>query len=136
MTRFSLTLEESVKFSFLALSKMIGGEIFVPKVSSYNILDLVKAINPQAKIQVIGRRPGEKLHEELISNIDALYTIDLKDFYVITPYQNMTRWKKENFMKYNNLKKINFCKKDFSYKSNNNENFLSVNTLKKILLKL
>ena len=99
-------------------------------------MDLVKAINPQAKIQVIGRRPGEKLHEELISNIDALYTIDLKDFYVITPYQNMTRWKKENFMKYNNLKKINFCKKDFSYKSNNNENFLSVNTLKKILLKL
>ena len=95
MTRFSLTLEESVKFSFLALSKMIGGEIFVPKVSSYNILDLVKAINPQAKIQVIGRRPGEKLHEELISNIDALYTIDLKDFYVITPYQNMTRWKKK-----------------------------------------
>jgi UDP-N-acetylglucosamine 4,6-dehydratase/5-epimerase len=136
MTRFSLTLEESVKFSFLALSKMIGGEIFVPKVSSYNILDLVKAINPQAKIQIIGRRPGEKLHEELISNNDALYTINLKDFYVITPYQNMTRWKKENFMKYNNLKKINFCKKDFSYKSNNNEKFLSVNTLKKILLNL
>ena len=101
---------------------MIGGEIFVPKVSSYNILDLVKQLT--TKIQIIGRRPGEKLHEELISNIDVLYTIDLKDFYVITPYQNMTRWKKENFMKYNNLKKVNFCEKDFSYTSNNNVNFL------------
>ena len=135
MTRFSLTLEESVKFSF-GSQQNDRREIFVPKVSSYNILDLVKAINPQAKIQIIGRRPGEKLHEELISNIDALYTIDLKDFYVITPYQNMTRWKKENFMKYNNLKKVNFCEKDFSYTSNNNVNFLSVSTLKKILLNL
>ena len=136
MTRFSLTLEESVNFSFLALSQMIGGEIFVPKVSSYNILDLVKAINSKAKIKIIGRRPGEKLHEELISNIDASYTIDLKKFYVITPYQNMTRWKKENFMKYNRLKKINFCKKDFSYTSNNNKSFLSINSLKKIFLTL
>ena len=136
MTRFSLTLEESVKFSLLALNKMIGGEIFVPKVSSYKILDLVKAINPKTKIKIIGRRPGEKLHEELISNIDAPYTIDLKVFYIITPYQNMTRWKKENFIKYNKLKKLNFCKKDFIYTSNNNKSFLSVNSLKKILFNL
>ena len=113
MTRFSLTLEESVKFSLLALNKMIGGEIFVPKVSSYKILDLVKAINSKPRIKIIGRRPGEKLHEELISNIDAPYTIDFNKFYIITPYQNMTRWKKENFIKYNKLKKLNFCKKKF-----------------------
>ena len=68
--------------------------------SSYKILDLVKAINSSAKIKVIGRRPGEKLHEELISNVDALYTIDLNEFYIISPYQNMTRWKKEDFMKF------------------------------------
>ena len=131
MTRFSLTLEESVKFSLSALNKMIGGEIFVPKVSSYKILDLVKAIDPSAKIKVIGRRPGEKLHEELISNVDSLYTIDLNEFYIISPYQNMTRWKKEDFMKFNKLKKLKFCKKDFSYTSNNNKNFLSTNNLKK-----
>ena len=143
MTRFSLTLEESVKFSLSALTKMIGGEIFVPKVSSYKILDLVKAINSSAKIKVIGRRPGEKLHEELISNVDALYTIDLNEFYIISPYQNMTspyqnmtRWKKEDFMKFNKLKKLKFCKKDFSYTSNNNKSFLSINNLKKILLNL
>ncbi len=136
MTRFSLTLEESVKFSLSALTKMIGGEIFVPKVSSYKILDLVKAINSSAKIKVIGRRPGEKLHEELISNVDALYTIDLNEFYIISPYQNMTRWKKEDFMKFNKLKKLKFCKKDFSYTSNNNKSFLSTNNLKKILLNL
>ena len=136
MTRFSLTLEESVKFSLSALTKMIGGEIFVPKVSSYKILDLVKAINSSAKIKVIGRRPGEKLHEELISNVDALYTIDLNEFYIISPYQNMTRWKKEDFMKFNKLKKLKFCKKDFSYTSNNNKSFLSINSLKKILLNL
>jgi len=136
MTRFSLTLEESVKFSLSALSKMIGGEIFVPKVSSYKILDLAKAINSSAKIKVIGRRPGEKLHEELISNVDSPYTIDLNEFYIICPYQNMTRWKKEDFMKFNKLKKLKFCKKDFSYTSNNNKNFLSINNLKKILLNL
>ena len=136
MTRFSLTLEESVKFSLSALNKMIGGEIFVPKVSSYKILDLVKAIDHSAKIKVIGRRPGEKLHEELISNVDSLYTIDLNEFYIISPYQNMTRWKKEDFMKFNKLKKLKFCKKDFSYTSNNNKNFLSINNLKKILLNL
>ena len=136
MTRFSLTLEESVKFSLSALNKMIGGEIFVPKVSSYKILDLAKAINSSAKIKVIGRRPGEKLHEELISNVDAPYTIDLNEFYIISPHQNMTRWKKENFMKFNKLKKLKFCKKDFSYTSNNNKSFLSINNLKKILLNL
>ena len=80
MTRFSLTLKESVQFSFHALKQMTGGEIFVPKVGSYRILDLAKAINPKAKIKIIGMRPGEKLHEELISNIDAQHTIDSKNF--------------------------------------------------------
>ena len=134
MTRFSLTLEESVKFSLSALTKMIGGEIFVPKVSSYKILDLVKAINSSAKIKVIGRRPGEKLHEELISNVDALYTIDLNEFYIISPYQNMTRWKKEDFMKFNKLKNLSFVKKILVTQATTIKSFLSINNLKKKIL--
>ena len=91
MTRFSLTLEESVKFSLSALTKMIGGEIFVPKVSSYKILDLVKAINSSAKIKVIGRRPGEKLHEVLITKEDARNTLEFKDRYITLPSDPMWR---------------------------------------------
>lgn len=136
MTRFSLTLGESVKFALSALDQMIGGEIFVPKVSSYKILDLVKAINSNAKIKIIGRRPGEKLHEELISNIDAVYTFETNKFYIITPHQNMTKWRKENFLKQNKLKSIKFCTKNFSYTSNNNKEFLSVKNLKSIIKSL
>jgi len=136
MTRFSLTLKESVQFSFHALKQMTGGEIFVPKVGSYRILDLAKAINPKAKIKIIGMRPGEKLHEELISNIDAQHTIDSKIFYVISPHQTMTKWKKEKFMKHNNLKKIKLCNKNFRYTSGENKTFYSTNTLKKIIKSL
>ena len=136
MTRFSLTLKESVQFSFHALKQMTGGEIFVPKVGSYRILDLAKAINPKAKIKIIGMRPGEKLHEELISNIDAQHTIDSKIFYVISPHQNMTKWKKEKFMKHNNLKKIKFCNKNFRYTSGENKTFYSTSSLKKIIKSL
>lgn len=133
MTRFSLTLEESVNFSFQALKQMIGGEIFVPKVGSYRILDLAKAINPKAKIKIIGPRAGEKLHEELISNFEATHTIDTKNFYIITPNQKMTKWKKEKFMKHNRLKKIKFCKENFRYISGENKNFYSINRLKKLI---
>ena len=136
MTRFSLTLKESVQFSFHALKQMIGGEIFVPKVGSYRILDLAKAINSTAKIKIAGIRPGEKLHEELISNIDAAHTIDSKVFYIITPHQNMTKWKKEKFIRHNNFKKIKFCNKNFRYTSSENKNFYSINSLKKIISNL
>jgi UDP-N-acetylglucosamine 4,6-dehydratase (inverting) len=136
MTRFSLTLNDSVNFSFLSLKQMIGGEIFVPKVSSYRILDLYKAICPNSKIKFVGKRPGEKMHEELVSNIDALNTIDTKNFYIITPHQTISTWNKKNFTKHNNLKKIEYCKKNFSYTSDNNQSFLSVKTLRKIISKL
>ncbi len=136
MTRFSLTLKDSVNFSFLSLKQMIGGEIFVPKISSYRILDLHKAICPNSKIKFVGKRPGEKMHEELVSNIDALNTIDTKNFYIITPHQTISTWKKKNFIKHNNLKKIKYCKKNFSYTSDNNQSFLSVKTLRKIISEL
>ena len=136
MTRFSLTFNDGINFSFLALKQMIGGEIFVPKVSSYRILDLHKAICPNSKIKFIGKRPGEKMHEELVSNIEASNTIDTKNFYIITPHQNISTWKEKNFIKHNNLKKIKYCDKNFSYTSDNNQSFLSVKTLRKIISKL
>lgn len=136
MTRFSLTLSESVQFSFLSFIQMVGGEIFVPKVKSYRILDLAKAIYPNAKIQFIGSRPGEKIHEELISNLEAQHTIDTKKFYIIIPHQSITLWKKNLFLKHNKLKKINYCKKDFSYTSDKNNDFFDVNSLKKTISQL
>lgn len=136
MTRFSLTLSESTQFAFLSLRQMVGGEIFVPKVKSYRILDLANAIYPNAKIKFIGIRPGEKIHEELISNLEAQHTIDTKKFYIIIPHQSIGLWRKNLFMKHNKLKKINYCKKDFSYTSNNNKNFFNLSSLKKIIYKI
>ena len=136
MTRFSLTLKDSVIFSFLTLKQMIGGEIFVPKLSSYRILDLHKAICPNSKIKLVGKRPGEKMHEELVSNIDSLNTIDTKNFYIITPHQTISTWNEKKFIKHNKLRKIKYCNKNFSYRSDNNQSFLSVKTLRKIISKL
>ena len=70
MTRFCISLDDAVKFADFCYKRMIGGEIYVPKLKSYKVLDLAKAINPKAKVNFIGIRPGEKLHEEMISETD------------------------------------------------------------------
>jgi UDP-N-acetylglucosamine 4,6-dehydratase len=136
MTRFSLTINEGLNFAIDSLKMMIGGEIFVPKIPSYRILDLIKAIDSRNKYKIIGLRPGEKNHEELISSSDSLSTIETKKFYIITPNSEVTPWKKENFAKKNKLKKINFLKKEFSYSSFNNKNFLSVSQIKELIKKI
>jgi UDP-N-acetylglucosamine 4,6-dehydratase (inverting) len=96
MTRFWITLEESVKMVFWTLENSIGGEIFVPKISSFKIIDLAKAINPNAKIKIIGIRPGEKIHEDLITDNDSPYTYDLGHYYAII--QNIKE-QKEYYLK-------------------------------------
>ena len=83
MTRFNITLEEGVKFTNFSLKNMIGGEIFVPKLKSYKITDLVKAISNNPKINLIGIRPGEKIHEEMISKFDAINTLEFKIFIIL-----------------------------------------------------
>ena len=93
MNRFSLTLSESVKFAEKSLSLMVGGEIFVPKIASYKILDLVNAISGTRKYKLVGVRPGEKNFEELISRYDFRKTIDIKDFYIIIPDTKVATWK-------------------------------------------
>ena len=108
MTRFNITLDESVKFVNMCISKMKGGEIFVPKIPSYRILDLLNAIKKNPKYKVIGVRPGEKLHEEMITESDSMYSEEFKNYYVIHP----------SFRKYNNKNK-----KTFSYNSLRNNKF-------------
>ena len=83
MTRFNITLKESVNFVINSLNKMKGGEIFVPKIPSYKILDVLKSIDNKAKYKVIGIRPGEKIHEELITESDSINTLEYKNYFVI-----------------------------------------------------
>ena len=85
MTRFNITLDEGVKFVNKCLSIMNGGEIFVPKIPSYRLIDVAKAISKDAKIKIIGIRPGEKLHEEMITLSDSLNTVEFKDYFIILP---------------------------------------------------
>lgn len=133
MTRFNITLQEGVDFVLMALDKMWGGELFVPKIPSYNILDLAKAIAPNAKYQNVGIRPGEKLHEEMITATDAINTIEFEDYFVILPATQL--WDTEKFRLESNGKEGKFCQYGFSYNSGNNEKFLSVDQLRDQILK-
>ena len=85
MTRFNISLDEGIDMVLYALSKHLGGEIFIPKIPSYRIMDVAKAINPNCKTRVVGIRPGEKLHEEMISESDAINTIEFGKYYAILP---------------------------------------------------
>lgn len=118
MTRFCITLEQSVEAARWAIKNSKGGEIFIPKSPSYRILDVIKAINKNGKIKIIGIRPGEKLFEELISFNENENIYDAGKYFIIT--RN----------KIGNLKKT---PKNFSYNSSNNPDFFSVKELKKII---
>ena len=85
MTRFWLTLEQGVRFVIKCTEQMYGGEVFVPKIPSTKIIDLAKVIAPQAEIEIIGIRPGEKLHEVLINTDEARATIELDDMFIVHP---------------------------------------------------
>jgi len=85
MTRFWITLDQGARFVARCIEEMHGGEVFVPKIPSMNIMDLVEAIAPNARVQIIGIRPGEKVHEVLVSDDEAGHTLDLDDMFVIEP---------------------------------------------------
>jgi FlaA1/EpsC-like NDP-sugar epimerase len=133
MTRFNITLQEGVNFVLMALDKMWGGELFVPKIPSYNILDLAKAVAPNAKYENVGIRPGEKLHEEMITATDAINTIEFDNYYVILPSTQL--WDVEKFRKESNGKEGKICEYGFSYNSGNNKHFLSIEELREMILK-
>jgi UDP-N-acetylglucosamine 4,6-dehydratase (inverting) len=124
MTRFWLTLEQAVEVVLKAFVYMQGGEIFVPKISSMKIVDLAKAIAPNCAIEMIGMRPGEKLHEMLITTEDGRHTVDYDGLYVILP--QLSWWQTQN---YKNAKDV---VEGFNYTSNNNH-WLMINELKRMV---
>ncbi len=127
MTRFNISLAESVNLVIWSLVNSIGGEIIIPKLKSYKILDLAKAICNNCKIKFIGRRPGEKLNEEMIAADESSIKIDMGKFYILIP-QNQ----KKKFLKLINKLKGKILPNNFEYKSGQ-KNFLNQNELKKIV---
>ena len=126
MTRFWITLPQAVEFVVKSFDRMSGGEIFVPRIPSTTILDLAEAIVPGAEIEVIGIRPGEKLHEEMISENDAHRTYRFDDHYVIAP--TMANWGGQDM--YASGTRV---ADDFSYCSDTNDWFFSVAEIRELL---
>lgn len=128
MTRFNISLQGGVDMVMHALQTAWGGEIFVPKIPSYRILDVAEAIGPNCEKKVIGIRPGEKIHEEMISSSDSFFTYDLGKYYVIIPQS--TVWNlKEFVLKFNAIK----VKEGFSYNSLDNEKMENVESLRELI---
>lgn len=125
MSRFSITLQAGVDFVLDCLERMHGGEVFVPKIPSYKLIDVAKAIAPDAQINEIGIRPGEKLHELMIPEDDARHTIEFKDHYVIQP--DFIWWTKKTHLI---GKGGTLCPDGFSYKSDTNSEWLSIDDIK------
>lgn len=130
MTRFNITLDEGVDMVLHALEHAWGGEIFVPKIPSYRITDLAEAIGPECEKPIIGIRPGEKIHEEMITASDSYNTYDLGKYYTILP--QAPSWSLSDFIAAFDAKPI---EKGFAYSSGNNAEWLSVKQLKKLISK-
>ena len=112
-----------------ALDTAWGGELFVPKIPSYKIMDVANAIAPECKHVITGIRPGEKIHEEMITSSDSFSTYDLGKYYVILP--QVPNWKLDDYIKKFNAKKV---EEGFSYTSNNNTDWESVESLRKLIV--
>lgn len=119
MTRFMITLEQGVEFVWHALSDMVGGEIYVKKLPSMNIMQIADAISSSAEKKIIGIRPGEKLHEQMIGSEDAPYTYEFGDYFKILPMRH--HWNDIPF----DVSKDNLVKADFTYSSANNTEWMS-----------
>lgn len=131
MTRFNITLQKGVDFVLSCFNLMWGGELFVPKIPSYKILDVAKAIAPNTKIEIVGIRPGEKLHEEMITVTDSINTIEFDDYFVILPSTRL--WDIEKFRKESNSHEGKQCEYGFSYNSGENKQFLSVEDIRELI---
>lgn len=130
MTRFNITLEEGVDLVLYALTHMWGGEIFVPKIPSYKILDVAEAIAPGSRHEIVGIRPGEKLHEEMITETDALNSLECKNYFVILP--SMRLW---DVARYTETFEAKPCEFGFHYSSGTNTDWLTVEELRQLIRK-
>jgi UDP-N-acetylglucosamine 4,6-dehydratase/5-epimerase len=130
MTRFNITLQGGVDIVLHALEHAWGGEIFVPKIPSYKITDVAEAIGPDCEKRVVGIRPGEKIHEEMITASDSFYTYDLGRYYVIIP--STPHWKLDDFIRQFNAKKVPL---GFRYNSGENSEWVSVPELRELIKK-
>lgn len=128
MTRFSITLQEGVDMVLWSIKHAFGGEIFVPKIPSYRILDLAEAVGPECETRVIGIRPGEKIHEEMITNSDSFNTVDLNDYYAILP--SAGELSPDVYLAERVGTRV---EPGFSYNSGANEAFLSVEELRNLI---
>jgi len=128
MTRFWITLEQGVQFVLDSLNRMFGGEVFIPKIPSMKVVDLAEAIAPNCKINIVGIRPGEKLHESMITIDDARHTVEFNDYYVIEPEFNW--WGTEKLIGGKKLPD------NFEYNSAINEYWLTVDDLRGLLNKM
>ena len=126
MTRFWLKLEQAVEMVLVAIENMQGGELYVKKIPSMKLVDLAEAIAPNLEIKEIGIRPGEKIHEQMITREDAPNTIEYNDYYVILPQTDYA----DILTHYKDAKKV---PKDFEYNSGNNDKWLTVDEMRNLV---
>ena len=131
MTRFSLTIEQAVDFVIASMDRMAGGELFIPKIPSYRILDVAKAIAPEAKIEIVGIRPGEKLHELMIPEDEARRTLEFKDSFLIQP--DFPWWNADSGTLHQDGTP---CPEGFSYRSDTNPDWLGVEDIRGLIPKV
>jgi UDP-N-acetylglucosamine 4,6-dehydratase (inverting) len=128
MTRFNISLKEGVDMVLHALEHAWGGELYVPKIPSYKITDVAEAIGPECKKEVIGIRPGEKVHEEMITSSDSFTTYDLGPYYVILP--QAPAWGLNDFIKHFNAKKV---AEGFNYNSGQNTEWINITQIRSLI---
>ena len=129
MTRFNITLKGGVDMVLHALDSAWGGELFVPKIPSYKILDVAKAIGPNCELKINGIRPGEKIHEEMITSSDSFTTYDLGKYYVILP--QLPNFKIDDYIKKFDAKLV---PQGFHYTSENNSEFETIDSIRKLIV--
>lgn len=128
MTRFNISIQEGVEMVLWTIENQWGGELLVPKIPSYNIVDVAKAIAPECRQEIVGVRPGEKIHEEMITESDSYATVDLGKYYAILP-QNPS-WPRAEYLKAFNARPV---PKGFKYNSGTNPDKLTVEDIKRLI---
>jgi FlaA1/EpsC-like NDP-sugar epimerase len=130
MMRFSITLDHGVNFVIQRLNRMWSGELFLSNIPSYKITDVAKAFESNCKIKVLGLRPGEKMHKEIITAADSYNALEYRDYYVILPsVLEFLNWKIEDFVKTKKNGHIKKLKENFSYNSLQNDKYFTSNEL-------